>query len=230
MEIEKIAHEIINNLTKILDIILLLKKNYVCIENEGNEEMEMAIEEVRKASEEARRMCKWWNDFERLVTPNLVSANLGAVVKNAVNYFKRSLPENIKISVISDDTIATVDSPQIRAVLFNLIKNAAQAMSDKGGRIEIQVKRIEIQNRYFGQIVVKDNGPGIPKEIQSKIFNAVISTKKPGEGMGLGLSIVWDMIKAHKGATRFTSQTGENSFTEFKIILPAIDVEKLSEK
>jgi two-component system NtrC family sensor kinase len=68
------------------------------------------------------------------------------------------------------------------------------------------------------EISIKDNGNGIPKEVQDKIFQPFFTTKPTGEGTGLGLSLSYDIIKAHGGKLKL--ETKENTFTEFIIFLP----------
>ena len=69
------------------------------------------------------------------------------------------------------------------------------------------------------EIRVRDNGPGIPSEIKDKIFQPFFTTKPTGEGTGLGLSLSYDIVKAHGGEIKVN--TKEHEGTEFTIILPA---------
>ena len=69
------------------------------------------------------------------------------------------------------------------------------------------------------EIKIRDNGSGIPPEVKEKIFNPFFTTKPPGEGTGLGLSLSYDIIvKQHSGSIEVDTQPGE--FTEFRVILP----------
>ena len=70
------------------------------------------------------------------------------------------------------------------------------------------------------EISVKDNGPGIPKEIQEKIFQPFFTTKQTGSGTGLGLSLSYDIVKAHGG--ELTVETKEDEGSEFIIHLPIV--------
>jgi signal transduction histidine kinase len=75
-----------------------------------------------------------------------------------------------------------------------------------------------IRNRQSVIISVKDNGPGIPEKIREKIFQPFFTTKPTGEGTGLGLSMSYDIIKAHGGS--FKVESKENEGSEFIIQLP----------
>lgn len=126
--------------------------------------------------------------------------------------FSGDLPE---ISVIAQD---------IERVLLNLFTNAFYAMMQKkrnSGTQEYQ-PRLHVSTARAGafvQIVVRDNGPGVPEGIRDKIFQPFFTTKPPGEGTGLGLSLSYDIItKIHGGDLKLQSREGEH--TEFVINLP----------
>ena len=82
--------------------------------------------------------------------------------------------------------------------------------------------RLSLRPRSLGnnvEITIRDNGGGIPPEVKEKIFNPFFTTKPPGEGTGLGLSLSYDIIvKQHSGSIEVDTQPGE--FTEFRVILP----------
>jgi two-component system, NtrC family, sensor kinase len=69
------------------------------------------------------------------------------------------------------------------------------------------------------EIKIKDNGMGIPEKVKAKIFQPFFATKPTGQGTGLGLSLSYDILKAHQGTLTVQSQEGE--FTEFTVLLPA---------
>ena len=104
---------------------------------------------------------------------------------------------------------------------MNILSNAIDAIKDKG-RIIITTSYIEKHSEYDQciKILIKDNGTGIPKEIQNKIFEPFFTTKKVGKGTGLGLSITHGIIEQHNGKIKFTSS--RNKGTEFEILIPII--------
>jgi CheY-like chemotaxis protein len=105
------------------------------------------------------------------------------------------------------------DAVQIEQVLTNMFKNAFEAMGAKG-RLTVRSRR----NVSEILITVSDTGPGIPAELQSRIFNPFFTTKIRGSGTGLGLSICNGIIRKHGGRLELDSSS---EGTEFRIILPA---------
>ncbi len=114
--------------------------------------------------------------------------------------------------------------PQVKAmagelnqVWTNVIDNAIDAMEvNAGGTLEIETR----QDRQFVQITIKDNGPGIPEEMQSQIFDPFFTTKDMGKGTGLGLDVVTRIIRQHNGTVKVHSVPGN---TEFVICFPIND-------
>ncbi len=137
--------------------------------------------------------------------------------------FDESLP---KINVIPQD---------IGRVLLNLINNAFYAVSSKASAMEdskykpevLISTRVSLSGGINGkkriEILIKDNGPGIPDEIKDKIFQPFFTTKPTGSGTGLGLSLSYDIIKAHGGEIKLEShhvEEKEKAGTEFIISIP----------
>ncbi|WP_373493418.1 sensor histidine kinase, partial [Aquiflexum sp.] len=127
--------------------------------------------------------------------------------------FDSDLP---KINVIPQD---------IGRVLLNIVNNAFQACGQKdlsgfknltGLKPQITVSTKNVGNAI--EISIKDNGPGIPEAIKDKIFQPFFTTKPTGQGTGLGLSLSYDIVKAHGGEIKVESEVGE--VTEFTIQLP----------
>ena len=129
------------------------------------------------------------------------------------NYFKHDI--ELVRNYLHQPTIKA-DADQLMQIWTNLIFNAIQAMQGKG-RITITVE----QDQNFVTVKIEDNGPGIPKEIQDKIFQPLFTTKAKGEGSGLGLSIVQKIIEKHKGNISFESKKGKTVFIVKLPIHPA---------
>jgi signal transduction histidine kinase len=120
-----------------------------------------------------------------------------------------------KINIVAQD---------IGRVILNLINNAFYAVSAKALATADSnyVPTVCVSTKKSGNkilISVKDNGPGIPPNIIDKIFQPFFTTKPTGQGTGLGLSLAYDIVKAHGGEIRVISN--ENKGTEFIIQLPS---------
>ena len=133
--------------------------------------------------------------------------NFGATVKTNLD------PAIAGISIIQQD---------IGRVLLNLFNNAFYTVFEKktqhpeGFEAEVSVSTAMVNGQV--EIRVKDNGNGIPPSVQEKIFQPFFTTKPPGQGTGLGLSLSYDIIKVHGGSIKVETQEGE--FTEFIIQIP----------
>jgi signal transduction histidine kinase len=122
-----------------------------------------------------------------------------------------------------------VDPAQIEQLILNLVLNARDAVRP-GGHITLEVGPIDVRDaeawkprlrpgRYIG-LTVRDDGTGIPPEVQSRMFEPFVTTKAPGKGTGLGLSIVFGIVQQSDGAIRCDSAAGQG--TTFTIALPQV--------
>jgi two-component system NtrC family sensor kinase len=109
-------------------------------------------------------------------------------------------------------------SGPLTQVFVNLFINAAHAMSDHGGRLEVRTRLVEGEPHVY--VDVTDTGIGIPPEAVSKVFEPFFTTKEKGRGTGLGLSIVHEIMNAHGGKISAASTLGEG--TTFSLRLPLV--------
>ena len=123
-----------------------------------------------------------------------------------------------------DPSIGNVNIvPQdIGRVILNLISNAFYAVNEQSKKgIQGYLPTVEVGTKRTGnkiEVMVKDNGNGIPARVLDKIFQPFFTTKPTGQGTGLGLSLSYDIVKAHGGELKVGTKEGEG--TEFRIILP----------
>lgn len=104
-------------------------------------------------------------------------------------------------------------APQINQVFMNILVNAAQAITGRG-----QIRIFTSQKDNGVEIIIKDNGSGIPEDKIDKIFDPFFTTKEPGKGTGLGLHVAYNIIRKHGGTIDVDSVPGEG--TQFVIWLP----------
>jgi two-component system NtrC family sensor kinase len=134
---------------------------------------------------------------------------------------------NAKFETDFDDNVGKVDIiPQdIGRVILNLINNAFYAVNERAklGAVSYEPRVLVSTKRRENKIEIKieDNGSGIPQKIVDKIFQPFFTTKPTGQGTGLGLSLAYDIVKAHGGELKV--QTNENEGSEFIILLPLQD-------
>jgi two-component system, NtrC family, sensor kinase len=158
------------------------------------------------------------------------SVDLNAIVEDSLNlayHGARAEKQefNINLERSFDPAAGQVDlfPQEITRVLLNLISNGVYAaMKRKAEALDGYEPTLVAATRSLGnsvEIKIRDNGGGIPPEVKEKIFNPFFTTKPPGEGTGLGLSLSYDIIvKQHSGSIEVDTQHGD--FTEFRVILP----------
>jgi signal transduction histidine kinase len=154
-----------------------------------------------------------------------INALMNEYVRLAYHGFRaKDKSFNAKIETHFDESIAKIDAvPQdIGRVLLNLLNNAFYAVSEKkkssGDDYEaiVSVKSKKMNDRV--EILVQDNGKGIPQQVVNKIFQPFFTTKPTGQGTGLGLSLSYDIVKAHGGELKVESKEGKGAV--FTIELP----------
>lgn len=148
---------------------------------------------------------------------------LSTVVRESMKLLRAAIPSTIhmNMNVRSESGLVLGDQTQVEQVLMNLCTNAAHAMREKGGRIDIELSDFTISPSeadphgigpgLYMKMSVRDTGTGIPAEAIDKIFDPFFTTKKAGEGSGLGLAVVLDIVKQHRGHIIVESQPGKGS-------------------
>lgn len=126
---------------------------------------------------------------------------------------------NAEIVLDLQDNLPLVecDPSQIQQVILNLVLNGAQAMQSRGvGKLTIRTRLLA--NREEAELCIQDTGEGIAPENLPRIFDPFFTTKADGRGVGLGLAVLYGIVKAHEGEVEVTSQ--QNKGTTFVVTLP----------
>lgn len=211
MLVGKICHEINNFLTGIICTAGIMGNQF-----EGNDSFASLIREgermkklVQSLSTLSRPSPKKLADisFEDLLETTLSLA--GNVVKSMADY-------KIEKEYSPNPTMISGDAHQLVQVFLNLIINAAQAMQSKQNQGVLTISTKISPDGKYGVGLVQDNGCGIAREDQSKIFEPFYTTKE--EGTGLGLPIIKEIVENHHGLITFESK--ENHGTCFRVLLP----------
>ncbi|WP_207682509.1 two-component system sensor histidine kinase NtrB [Desulfonema magnum] len=164
---------------------------------------------------------------------------ISSVVSEAAQMIQSLIPSkiNVCLSIKTAMPIIIGDPTHIHQILMNLCANAVHAMEEEGGAIDIILENISInpeteqekmifplKTRAYARLTVRDNGPGIDKEIMDRIFEPFFTTKAPGQGSGMGLSIVHGIVQRNGGTVTVESESGKG--TAFYCYFPLISDEK----
>jgi nitrogen fixation/metabolism regulation signal transduction histidine kinase len=219
----KVAHEIKNPLTPIglvgeqLQIIARQTQDPK-LKHILNESSRIIGEETNSLN----RMVREFTAFGRLPTPKLQKADLGQLVKDFVERNQNSYDNSVCIQFDGQnysDSHAHVDSSMIHQILHNLLNNARLAKAPSSVQLKISLSKTD----PFWALDVTDDGPGIPPEIQERIFDAYVTTRSTGDkekGMGLGLTISRQIAVDHGGT--LTLHTTSSAGTTIRLCLPVI--------
>ncbi len=208
-----IAHEINNPLGVILLYSELMLENL-----ESESDMAQDLNTIVDQAERCKGIVSGLLNFARKNEVVRTPTNLQKLIEQCVSVTK--VPEKVRVSMRfqMEDPMAEIDGDQILQVLTNLINNAVEAMSGEGA----------IRIRTFGRksevgFELHDTGPGIPKENMKKIFEPFFTTKAIGKGTGLGLAVIYGIIKMHHGRVSVRSNTDpelDATGTTFIVTLP----------
>lgn len=196
---------------------------------------------ILQACKRSRDLVRQILTFSRQQVQEKVPVAMTPIVKEALTLIRASIPSTISIRQIysiQDDTIIA-DPIQLHQVLINLCANAVYAMREKGGVLEVQLGQqnftsadvlynTDLKEGPYLKLAVSDSGGGIDPSIQDKIFEPFFTTKETGEGTGLGLSVVYGIIKEHNGYVSVESVEGKG--TTFTIFLPLIAAAETQER
>ena len=160
---------------------------------------------------------------------------IGPVIKETLTFLKATIPPSIEIRkrMNTKSDIVFSDPTQIHQVVMNLCTNAAHAMWDNGGVLDVSLETEELDARHpsyypdlspgrYIKLSVKDTGHGMDQDTQDRIFDPYFTTKEKGKGTGLGLAVTLGIVESHGGTITVSSQP--NIGTTFEVYLPLAEV------
>ena len=196
------------------------------------------LKEIKTASLRAADVVKQFLNFSHKTNLELKPVDLVKVLKDSLSLLSSIIPSTIEIESNIPDIGAVIqgNSNLIKQVIMNLCVNSSQAMEKTGGILRISLEKTVLDEasirRYHDlspgewlKITVSDKGPGIEPDLLQYIFDPYFTTKDVGQGSGIGLAVVYGVVKKHHGAIYVDSVLGQGS--EFVIFLPIYSEEKV---
>ncbi|MEJ2155288.1 MAG: PAS domain S-box protein [Desulfobacteraceae bacterium] len=193
------------------------------------------LKKVLKAGDRAKSLVNQILAFSRSDEKETRPVVLQIILKEVMKLLKATLPSTISIQAnLNSDAAIMANPTQIHQVIMNLCTNASYAMRENGGALSVILEPYTLDNAHpignetleageYVRLVVEDTGEGIPPDSVERIFDPFYTTKKPGEGTGMGLAVVHGIVTECGGTIQVHSESGRGS--SFEILLPVIDGE-----
>jgi two-component system NtrC family sensor kinase len=215
-----VMHEINNPLATISACVAAITGRLDTLNKKEKAAVEEYLEIIDKEVDRCTRIVDGLLDFSRPKAKTKDKVVLNALVEETLfllKHHQRFKRLTVTRELDPAQPTTTGNSEQLTQVLMALMLNAVDAMDDRG-RLTVRTGR---SSHHFDEVVleIEDNGIGIPRADQSKIFEPFYTTKPPGRGTGLGLSICYGIVEQHRGRIEVDSQPGRGSI--FRVYLPA---------
>ena len=221
-----IAHDFNNILAAIVGYTELAMNG-----SEDPHRTKVCLNQILSASLRAKDLVKQILAFGRKSGGEQIPLQMSSVVKEAMKLLRASIPTTIEIEdrISSASGHVLANPTQIHQVMMNLCTNAAHAMNEKGGVLEVSLEDVdlrsgappcpaELPSGSYVRLSVKDTGVGMSPEIRERIFEPYFTTKEKGVGTGLGLAVVHGIVKSLGGTITVQSEKGKGSV--FEVFLP----------
>ena len=222
-----VAHDFNNILAAIIGFTELIEDHVPQGSREAHH-LQRVMESALRGRELVRQMLTYSRKTEQEKKP----LSLSSIVKETVKLIRATTPTTItiKVDTLRESGVILADPTQMQQVVMNLCTNAAHAMLEKGGTLDVQLvdHLVSPSNGdphglnpgLYTRLTVRDTGTGMSPDIVDKIFDPFFTTKKLGEGTGLGLSVVYGIVKQSNGHITVESEPGRGS--TFTLYFPQI--------
>jgi len=223
-----IAHDFNNILFPIIGMSEILTEDL----SKGSLEHENA-QEILKAGKRGRNLVNQILAFSRRSETKIIPLHIQTILQDVLKLMRSTIPANIKITqhIKSDCGLVNANSTQIHQIAMNLITNAYHAVESTNGKISVTLEETMLEKEdmpvddllpgMYATLSVSDTGEGIDPEALNKIFEPYFTTKEQGKGTGLGLAVVYGIIKEYGGRIKVDSQVGVG--TTFKVYFPLME-------
>jgi PAS domain S-box-containing protein len=225
-----IAHDFNNSLTGIVGFGELLRMRMA-----GDEQALHDLDEILGCAERAATLTRQLLTFARRQVIEPVNLSLSTQVADMMKFIGKVIGEHIEVKTSLGNDVPTIcaDRGQIEQVVMNLCLNARDAMPE-GGRLVVETEDVYLeeesvrQNPYmrtgrYALLTVSDTGIGMDRKTCERVFEPFFTTKGPDKGTGLGLAMVYGIVKQHGGYINLYSEPGKG--TAFKVYFPAIEAQ-----
>jgi signal transduction histidine kinase len=208
-----VAHQLNNPLAGIIIFTKLAMEDYPQ-EKGALKDLNRVLEDAQRCRDTVKELLEFSRQTRNFMQPQDINR---ALTRTLFLLETQTLFQNIVTDLILDPALPPVhsDIQQMNHLFMNVVLNAAQAM---GGRGELNIRTMFLSEKNRVHIEFTDTGPGIPKDILPRIFDPFFTTKQEGEGTGLGLSVAYGIVEAHRGQIHVRSTPGRG--TTFVIDLP----------
>jgi PAS domain S-box-containing protein len=230
-----IAHDFNNILTAISGNTELAKVMLA-----DDDPVQERLTHVLTASDRASNLVRQILAFSRKTVSEKCPVSISPIIEETAQLLRATLPTTIEIKLCLDHEAGQLvtDPTHIQQIVMNLCANAAHAMREHGGALEVDLRQVELsqaesdlqpslQPGLHLKLTVRDNGEGMSAEVKERIFEPYFTTKEPGAGTGMGLSVVHGIVVSMGGSIKVESEPGEGS--AFHIYLPIAEQQISSE-
>ena len=225
-----IAHEI-NNILSIIIGNAELSIEYIPDYNPALD----CVKDIREASLRAKDVVRQLLHFARKTQADRIPIQIGTVVKDSLKLLKSTIQKSIKISekIFCTSEAILGNKTEISQIIMNLFRNSEHAIKGGIGEIEVSLEPVLLDNRTasgyenlsageYVKLTVKDTGVGIDPKIMDRIFDPYFTTKNVDEGLGMGLAVVYGILKKHEGAIKIKSELCKGTTVE--VLFPILKV------
>jgi PAS domain S-box-containing protein len=232
-----IAHDFNNILTAMTGYVVLAGEH---VETLGDEKLSRYLDRAQRSGQRARDLIQQMLTFSRGQHGEPRPVALGPLIQEWLDLLETTLPSSVEIRAELDAQVpdTLIDPVQFEQVLMNLCINARDAMQGHG-TLTVSLRYVTSKDGVcascrqplageFIEIAVSDTGPGVPVDVQERMFEPFYSTKAVGHGSGMGLSMVHGIIHEHKGHLLLESRPGEG--TTMRISLSPLSASAVGEE
>jgi PAS domain S-box-containing protein len=229
-----IAHDFNNILNNVIGFVMQIKKHA-----QEPEKVLKYSATIEKSATRGAELSAQLLSFARKAKRESVTVNVAQIIDEVYSLCLETFPKSITVTRHIDENLRSIlgDHGELYQVLLNLCVNARDAIMARGGTAagnifigvfngrvgeRISAHMLSSAAEHYLEIRVSDDGIGIPEKTRERIFDPFFTTKERGQGTGLGLSVVYSIIRNHRGVIIVDSQEGEG--TTFHVYFSAVDV------